>query len=97
MSHDFDSGEFIEFGLELDMSTLKLIDHGPTVFATFDYDDDVVHVPNKGNKIVGWPRTYTVTFLLAEIDNGGFPNFVQQIFERLKDKAAQAIGLQSAA
>ena len=33
---------------------------------------------------MGWPRRYLVTFLLAEIDNGGFPGFVKDIVDELK-------------
>jgi hypothetical protein len=92
VSNDFDSGEFREFGLEFNLGKVPpLVDHGPTTFARFKYADDIVQVPNKGPAMVGWPRTYTVTFLLSEIDNGGFPAFIQEIYERVKGEATKAI------
>ena len=92
VSNDFDTGEFREFGLVFDLSKVPpLVDHGPTTFATFKYADDIVPVPGKGNVKVGWPRTYTVTLLLSEIDNGGFPAFIQSIYEKVKGEATKAI------
>jgi hypothetical protein len=92
VSNDFDTGDFREFGLVFDPGKVPpLVDHGPTHFAAFKYADDIVQVPGKGGVKVKWPRTYTVTFLLAEIDNGGFPEFIQDLYERVKGEAAKVI------
>jgi hypothetical protein len=38
-----------------------------------------------------WPKTYSVTLLLAEKDNGGFANFLNQIWVAIRDKVKAAI------
>jgi hypothetical protein len=78
VSNDFDAGEFVRFG--------------PTTFFRFNYNqDDHVKVPGRGLVRLAWPRTFHVTFLVAEVDNGGFPEFVNDLFEKVKEKAVAAV------
>ena len=38
-----------------------------------------------------WPKTYSVSLILAEKDNGGLANFLNSVWERIRDKVKQAI------
>ena len=38
-----------------------------------------------------WPKTYSLTMFLAEKDNGGFANFLNQIWIAIRDKVKAAI------
>ena len=63
----------------------------PREFTTFAFADDNT-VEFQGAMLpVGWPRRYLATFLLAEIDNGGFPDFVKDIVEELKSASVAEI------
>jgi hypothetical protein len=78
VSENFDNGMFVDFGAK--------------TFAAFSYKaDNTVTVPGKGTLEVDWPRAYFVTFLLAEVDNGGFPEFVQDLFNEVRQKAVAAV------
>ena len=56
----------------------------PRSLATFRLADDDTLSFEGATLPVGWPRRYLVTFLLAEIDNGGFPEFVKDMVDELK-------------
>jgi hypothetical protein len=59
----------------------------PRTFASFPMAaDDTVNGAQ-----VGWPRTYHVTFLMAEQDNGGFPEWAQTVYEKVKGEATKAV------
>jgi hypothetical protein len=69
-----------------------VVDFGAKTFAAFSHKaDNTVTVPGKGTFKLDWPRSYFVTFLLAEEDNGGFPEFVQDLFDQVKQKAVTAV------
>jgi hypothetical protein len=38
-----------------------------------------------------WPKTYSVSLILAEKDNGGLSNFLSSVWEKIRDKVKQAI------
>jgi hypothetical protein len=67
---DFDSGE---------------VDYNPPkTLASFPFAaDNTIKIDGK-TKSVGYPRSYFVTFMPAEIDNGGFPDFATQMYEKAK-------------
>jgi hypothetical protein len=93
VSDNFDSGEAVQFGLNVTgpVTNLQWSNTGPMIFTKFAYKaDDKVTVNGKTYK-VDWPRAYWVTFLLAEIDNGGFPEFVDDIYNQVKDKVISAV------
>jgi hypothetical protein len=80
VSETLDSGEAVAFGGRR--------------FTGFPYEaDNTVEHPQFGTLKLDWPRMYSVTFLLAEIDNGGFPGFVNDLFNLVKAKAAEAVGI----
>ena len=83
VSSDFDSGEKVTYS-------------PPKIFATFPFSSDNSITVNGKTKTVGWPRTYYVTFLPAEIDHGGFPDFATELYKKAKDLVtkyvAQAVG-----
>jgi hypothetical protein len=92
VSEKFKTGVAVDFGKGIDMSTMKLTDSGPQQFVHFKYSaDDTLKHPQAGTVKVGWPRMYHVTFLLAEIDNGGFPAFANDVFELVRAKVAQEV------
>lgn len=63
----------------------------PKAFARFRFaDDDMVEV-NGAVLPVNWPRRHGVMFMMAEIDNGGFPGFVKDIFDALSDEAVKLV------
>lgn len=39
-----------------------------------------------------WPKAYVVTLALAEIDNGGFPDYLTKLYGKVKDWAITALG-----
>jgi hypothetical protein len=91
VSDDFDDGEYVIFGLWFDWTTLQMHNDGPQTFAKFRYaSDDTISQPGHTYK-VRWPRQYWVTFLLCEIDNGGFPGFVDDVFNELKGRVSVAV------
>jgi len=93
VSDSFDSGESVQFGLSFNLNTGKVTDSGPREFFSFGYGtDNTVKHPQLGTLKLDWPRVYHATFLLAEIDNGGFPGFVTDLFNLVKEKAAAAVG-----
>ena len=83
VSSDFDSGEKVTYS-------------PPKIFATFPFSADNRITLNGKTKTVGWPRNYYVTFLPAEIDNGGFPTFAAELYKKAKEMVtkyvAQAVG-----
>lgn len=63
----------------------------PKAFARFRFaDDDSVKVDGAVLPVT-WPRRHSVMFMMAEIDNGGFPGFVKDIFDALSDEAVQLV------
>lgn len=59
----------------------------PRIFTSFQLaQDDTI-----SGHATGWPRTYYVTFIMAEIDNGGFSDTVQDIYERVKNIVAEEV------
>lgn len=63
----------------------------PKPFARFAFAaDDSVEVDGAVLP-VKWPRRHSVMFMMAEIDNGGFPGFVKDIFDALSDEAVQLV------
>ena len=52
----------------------------PKVFAQFDL--------RQGDK---WPKTYFATLVLAEEDNGAFPDFVSKLYEQAKELAQKEV------
>ncbi len=68
---DFDTGE-------------KVVYNPPKVFASFPFAPDNTITINGKTKTTGWPRSYYVTFMPAEIDNGGFPDFASALYEKAK-------------
>ncbi len=83
VSSDFDSGEKVTYS-------------PPKIFATFPFSSDNSILVNGKTKTVGWPRNHYVTFLPAEIDQGGFPDFATELYKKAKDMVtkyvAQAVG-----
>ena len=66
----------------------KVIYNPPRVFARFPFAADTqIRIDGK-IKPVGWPRSHQVTFLLCEVDNGGFPDFVTAVYEKLRTLVA---------
>jgi hypothetical protein len=63
----------------------------PREFVNFRFADDDTVTVDGSTLPVAWPRTYLVTFMLAEIDNGGFPDFVKDIVDKLKDAGVAEI------
>jgi Glycine zipper len=92
VSDSFDSGQTHEFGLVVDFHANPPIQHnGPTIFTRFPYKADNTVTANGKKYKVGWPRSYWVTFLLCEVDNGGFPAFVDDIYHQVKAKVITAV------
>lgn len=69
------------------------------VSGNFDKGESVVYSPPKtlakfdirqgGNK---WPKTYTVSLILAEKDTGGFATLLQKILPKVKDAVDKELG-----
>lgn len=89
ISNDMDEGEAVYFGTDWIKGDLT---PNPKTFVAFRDVDDTITLPNPQKLKLGWPRTYTATLLLVELDNGGFPEFVQKIFDKIKGELADAIG-----
>ncbi len=66
----------------------KVIYNPPRVFARFPFAADTQIKIDGKIKPVGWPRSHQVTFLLCEVDNGGFPDFVTAVYEKLRTLVA---------
>jgi hypothetical protein len=77
VSSDFDSGEQVKYSPQ------------PKLFARFPFASDNTITVNGKTKTVGWPRTYHVTFLPAEIDNGGFPEFANKLYQKARDQVTK--------
>lgn len=71
VSSDFDSGE-------------KVVYTPPKTLAVYRFSADKTITIDGVTKNVGWPRYNHFTFLPAEIDNGGFPDFAAQLYEKAK-------------
>ena len=56
----------------------------PKIFGTHDLGKMFVKIDGKTVEI-GWPRTYYATLILSEADNGGFPEFLDDVLAKLKD------------
>lgn len=54
----------------------------PRIFAAFD----LLENPN-----VKWPRSYSTTLALAEIDLGRFPDFLNKFFDKVKEEVIKAV------
>ncbi|MBW4638534.1 MAG: hypothetical protein KME05_09910 [Gloeocapsa sp. UFS-A4-WI-NPMV-4B04] len=54
----------------------------PRIFAEFD----LLENPN-----VKWPRSYFTTLVLAEKDFGGFPDFLNKFFDKVKEEVIKAV------
>ncbi|MGI8628383.1 MAG: hypothetical protein ACR2J5_17730 [Geodermatophilaceae bacterium] len=89
VSNDMDAGETRFFGTNWIKGDFT---PDPRTFVVFRDVDDTITMPNPKNLKLGWPRTYTATLLLVELDNGGFPEFVQKIFDKVKGEIADAVG-----
>lgn len=68
------------------------VDYAPAkTFAAFEFDSDDTVSINGQSYPVGWPRRYAATFMLAEIDNGGFPKEAKTIVEKLQSYASAEV------
>jgi hypothetical protein len=63
VSDSFDTGDVVAYA-------------PPRTFAAFNFAADDMVIDKDGKlQPLGWPRRYYATFLLAETDNGGFPDW----------------------
>lgn len=69
-----------DFNDDQDDKKLVVTYSPPKVFAEFDL--------RPGDK---WPKTYFATLVLAEKDNGGLPDFINTLFEKVKSEVISAI------
>lgn len=58
----------------------------PRKFASFDL--------REGNR---WPKSYYVTMILAEVDNGGLPSYLSDLFAYAKSKVEELVSQQGTA
>jgi hypothetical protein len=69
----------------------------PHTFVRFPFAADATVTVNGKAKQVGWPRSYSVTFLLCEVDEGGFPEFVNTLYGKVKVLVAAKVAAAVAA
>lgn len=55
----------------------------PKIFGTHTIKKETIKIDGKTVEI-GWPRSYYATLILAEQDNGGFPEFLNDVLNMVK-------------
>lgn len=71
------------------------MDNGDTLNYTWGFNLDAREIEKDANGIViskGWPKYYTMVVCLAEIDNGGFGEFLNDLWAAIDDNVKAAIG-----
>lgn len=63
----------------------RTFDYGSWYYTTYDLWNP--------DKFQGFPKVCSCTFILSELDNGGLPEIVQDIYEKIRSEVAKAVGI----